>query len=211
MHRRSLGPKTLVQKERWKGAARKAEQCTRWEGRLAGVERILGWLIAFDNRQGEAGPSETKERGGSRLRRIHQGEPWKRHLQYEEDEGGVAVDDASIWRTWKPYAIIFVLGMGAWWWWNSQSHAAASEDGNYQCQLVFVNAEGRYEALTDDSGATVERSATVSANEVVELEGVPASDLARLGKRNEGVRHFLLSDDFAAHSFNALACDFTGA
>ncbi len=119
----------------------------------------------------------------------------------------------SIWRTWKPYAVIAVVGIGALWWWNSQSSFAALKDGTYDCTAVFVNADGKYEVLVDQAGNRMYADATVNDGNVVALSAdnaASAADLATLTIKPKGDSHFTLTDDPALHSYNAIACDFAG-
>ena len=121
------------------------------------------------------------------------------------------MNESSVWRTWKPYAAIAVLGIGGIWWWNSQSSFAALKDGAYSCVAVFVNADGKYEMLTDDTGNRMYADATVQDGEVVELaadQALSSPDLASLALRSTGDSHFHVTNDPAVHSYNAIACDY---
>jgi len=121
--------------------------------------------------------------------------------------------DESVWRTWKPYAVIAALAIGGIWWWNSQSSFAALKDGPYNCTAVFVNADGKYEVLVDASGNRMYADATVDDGNLVALSAdsaLSSADLAQLTIKPKGDSHFTATDDPAMHSYNAMACDFAG-
>lgn len=119
----------------------------------------------------------------------------------------------SVWTTWKPYAVLAVIGVGGFWWWNTQSPLAALKDGTYACQGVYVNESNKYEVLVDDSGNRYEGSARVSGGVVVALSGNSAlspSDVASLTIRTNGNSHFHATDDPAMRMYYAIACDHAG-
>lgn len=119
----------------------------------------------------------------------------------------------SVWRTWKPYAVIAIGVIVAIWWWNSQSSFAQLKDGAYDCVAVYVNESGKYEPLTDSSGNRFYGSARVQAGNVVQLSGdtsVSSSQISSLTVRTKGNSHFHVTDDPVMHSYNAIACDFAG-
>ncbi|WP_454129765.1 hypothetical protein [Microbacterium aurum] len=121
--------------------------------------------------------------------------------------------DESVWRTWKPYAVIAALAIGGIWWWNSQSSFAALKDGPYNCTAVFVNADGKYEVLVDASGNRMYADATVDNGNLIALSAdsaMSSADLAQLTIKPKGDSHFTATDDPAMHSYNAIACDFAG-
>lgn len=121
--------------------------------------------------------------------------------------------EGSIWRTWKPYVVIAVLGIVAIWWWNSQSSFAALKDGTYSCLAVYVNADNKYEVLTDSSGNSYSGNATIQDGELVQLTGdtsMPSTQLASLTIRTTGDSHFHATDDPAMRMYNAIACDYAG-
>lgn len=121
------------------------------------------------------------------------------------------MNEGSLWRTWKPYAVIAVIGIGAIWWWNSQSSFAALKDGAYDCVGVYVNESGKYEVLTDDSGNRFYGAATVQGGKVVELTGdssLTSAQLSSLTVRTTGDSHFHVTDDPATRMYNAVACDY---
>jgi len=121
--------------------------------------------------------------------------------------------EESVWKTWKPYAVIVVLAIAGIWWWNSQSSFAALKDGSYACQGVYVNESNKYEVLTDDAGNRYSGSATVSRGEVVSLAGdtpFSAGQLASLTIRTKGDSHFHATDDPAMGMYYAVACDYSG-
>jgi len=123
------------------------------------------------------------------------------------------MSESSVWRTWKPYAVIAALAVGGIWWWNSQSSLAALKDGPYTCTAVFVNADGKYSALTDDAGNRMYADAVVDGGEVVSLSAgqtITSVDLASLIVRSKGDSHFHVTDDPAMHSYDAIACDYAG-
>lgn len=119
----------------------------------------------------------------------------------------------SIWRTWKPYAVVAAIGIAGIWWYNSQSSIARLKDGAYVCQGVFVNASNKYEVLTAEDGSSYSGSATVSGGELTSLTGdsaLSAADIAALTVRSKGDSHFHATDDPAMHSYYAVACDYDG-
>lgn len=118
----------------------------------------------------------------------------------------------SLWRTWKPYAVIAAVCIGGIWWWSSQSSFAGLKDGSYSCTTVFVNAEGKYEVLTDQAGNRMFADATVSNGNLVKLSAdtaMSSANLAKLTIKPKGNSHFAATDDPAMHSYNAIACDFS--
>ena len=119
----------------------------------------------------------------------------------------------SVWQTWKPYVAIIAAVVVGFWWFNNQSSVATLKDGPYACQAVFVNADDKYEALADSSGAPMYASATVRRGELTGLTAdtaMSASDLDKLTMRTKGTSHFHVTDDPAMHSYNAIACDYAG-
>ena len=118
----------------------------------------------------------------------------------------------SIWRTWKPYAVVAVGIAGAFWWYTSQSSFARLKEGGYDCRAVFVNASGKYELLVDEDGNPYPTiSATVRGGMLDHLAGntaVPSDQLASLTVTKRGNSHFHVTDDPAGHSYNAVACDY---
>lgn len=122
------------------------------------------------------------------------------------------MSEDSIWRTWKPYAVIAVVIAGAFWWYTSQSSFANLKDGAYDCRPVFVNESGKYQVLVDEDGNPYpEISATVQGGELVDMSGgtpLPSDQLASLTIRKSGTSHFHVTDDPAMHSYNAVACDY---
>ena len=116
----------------------------------------------------------------------------------------------SIWRTWKPYAAIVAVVIGGIWWFNTQSSFAGLKDGAYSCNAVFVNADGKYELLTDQAGNRMLADATVRDGNVVELRAdtaMSSADLAKLIIKPKGNSHFTATDEAVAHSYYAVACD----
>lgn len=121
--------------------------------------------------------------------------------------------EESVWSTWKPYAVIAVLGIGGFWWWNSQSSFVALKDGTYACQGVYVNESNQYEVLVDDAGNRYLGTARVSGGEVVSLEGstpLSSGQVASLTIRTKGDSHFHATDDPAMRMYYAVACDYSG-
>jgi hypothetical protein len=121
--------------------------------------------------------------------------------------------DQSVWRTWKPYAVLVAIAVAAIWWWNTQSPMAQLKDGSYDCIGVYVNESGKYEILTGSDGASYQGTATVQGGELVQLSGsssLTASQLASLTMRKTGDSHFHVTDDPAVKMYNAVACDFAG-
>ncbi|GAA3538746.1 hypothetical protein AFL01nite_27200 [Aeromicrobium flavum] len=117
----------------------------------------------------------------------------------------------SIWRTWQPYVVGAVLVVSGLWWYTTQSSLVALDDGEYACHAVFVNATKQYEMLTDEEGRSLSPiAATVAGGAITALSGptpFPSQQLARLTVRSQGKSHFHVTDDPAAHSYNAVACD----
>ena len=119
----------------------------------------------------------------------------------------------SVWRTWKPYALVAVIAAACVWWYTNQSSIATLRDGEYRCQAVFVNEAGKYEVLQDSTGQGYVGVATVQGGEVVGLSGASSltrSELAHLTLRTKGNKHFHVTDDPAVHSYYAIACDYVG-
>jgi hypothetical protein len=118
-------------------------------------------------------------------------------------------------RTWKPFAVVAVVIIGAFWWYSNQSSVASLKDGAYDCQAVFVNESGKYQVVVDEDGKPYPAiSATVRGGDLVEMSGdtaVPSDQLASLTLRKRGTTHFHVTDDPALHSYNAVACDYAGA
>ncbi len=118
----------------------------------------------------------------------------------------------SVWRTWKPYAVLAAAAVGVVWWFNSQSPVAGLKDGAYACNAVFVNDAGKYEVLTD-GGEALAATAKVQGGQVIELvasSALTSSELASLTLRKSGSSHFHVADEPATHSYNAIACDYSG-
>lgn len=122
--------------------------------------------------------------------------------------------EESIWRTWKPYVVIGGLAIAGIWWWNTQSPAAQLKDGIYDCQAVFVNASNKYEIYTDGSGASFDGYARVDGGEVTSYSAPNALGWVN-GKsitvRKSGTSSFHATQDPAAHSYDALACEWSGS
>lgn len=77
---------------------------------------------------------------------------------------------------------------------------------------MFVNAEGRYEVLTDQAGNRMSADATVRNGNLVKLSAdtaMSSADLTNLTIKPKGDSHFTATDDLAMHSYNAVACDFS--
>lgn len=116
----------------------------------------------------------------------------------------------SIWRKGSTYVIIAVLAIAGIWWVTTQTSAVPLKDGLYKCEAVYVNADKKYELLTDASGNYYQGEATIRGGELVSLTGdtsMNAADLARLTVRAKGSSHFHATDDPAMHSYYAIACD----
>lgn len=97
----------------------------------------------------------------------------------------------SIWRTWKPYAVIAVVGAGALWWWTSQSPAAALSDGTYSCTLVDIGSDGKYSQVTSESGALSEGTADVQDGKVVQIVAAGGTlALSDVTVQPRGTTHF---------------------
>lgn len=120
----------------------------------------------------------------------------------------------SIWRTWKPYAAVVAALAAGIWWYTSQSSFAKLKDGDYNCRAVFVNESGKYQVLVDESGKPYPSiSGVIRDGRLAGLSGdspMPADQLSSLTVRKSGTSHFHATDDPAMHSYNAVACDFTG-
>ena len=124
------------------------------------------------------------------------------------------MSEYSVWRTWKPYAAIAVVAIGAFWWFNNQSSLASLKDGQYDCTAVFVNSSGKYEILVDEAGTPYPpATAMVQGGDLVSLSSASAltsDQLDALTVKTRGNSHFEATDDPAAHSYNAIACDYAG-
>lgn len=123
------------------------------------------------------------------------------------------MDDDSVWKSWKPYAAVVAIVAGGLWWYTGQSSFAKLKDGDYSCQPVHVNASGKYELLVTDSGEAPAISATVFDGRLSDLSAasaIPSDQLSSLTVRKRGTSHFHVTDDPAAHSYDAVACDFSG-
>lgn len=118
----------------------------------------------------------------------------------------------SVWRTWKPYAVIAALVVAGIWWWNGQSPAAQLKDGTYDCIAVFVNQSNKYETYVDDSGRYFTGYARVRNGEVTSYSAPDALGWisgAYIDVRKSGTSHFHATQDPAPHSYDALACDWS--
>ena len=118
----------------------------------------------------------------------------------------------SIWRTWKPYAVIAVLAIAGFWWSNSQSPAVQLKDGVYDCVAVYVNQSNTYEVYVDDSGHQFAGYARVQDSEVTSYSAPNALGWrsgADITVRKSGSSHFHATQDPAMHSYDALACDWS--
>lgn len=117
----------------------------------------------------------------------------------------------SIWRKGWTYIIIMGLAVAGVWWVTTQSSALPLKDGRYSCQAVFVNADKKYEVLVDSAGNRMHGEATIRGGKLISLSAdtaMSASDVARLTVRSKGDSHFHATDDPAAHSYYAVACDY---
>lgn len=117
----------------------------------------------------------------------------------------------SLWRTWKPYAMIAIVAVGALWWWNSQSPIAALSDGSYACTLVDIGSDGKYMQVTDSSGTLPEGAAEVQNGEVTQFSaaGAPLA-LDDVTIQPRGTTHFRVFEGHAGALANpvgmAIAC-----
>lgn len=120
----------------------------------------------------------------------------------------------SLWRTWKPYAVVIAVVAGAIWWYATQASFAQLKDGDYDCKAVFVNSSGKYEVMVDDAGDPLPPiSAEVRDGRLAGMSGdipMPADQVSSLTIRKRGISHFHATDDPAMHSYMAVACDFAG-
>ena len=97
----------------------------------------------------------------------------------------------SAWRTWKPYAVIAIAGVGALWWWNSQSPVAALADGSYACTLVDIGSDGKYTLVTNSSGTLSEGAAEVQNGDVLQISAAGGSlTLDGMTIQPRGTTHF---------------------
>lgn len=125
---------------------------------------------------------------------------------------GQLMNSDSIWRTWKPYAVLAVLAIAGFWWWNSQSPAARLKDGVYDCVAVFVNQSNKYEVYVDSDGREFTGYARVQNGEITSYSAPNALSWlsgVELTVRKSGSSHFHATQDPAMHSYDALACDWT--
>lgn len=121
----------------------------------------------------------------------------------------------SIWRTWKPYAVIAVVGVGAIWWWNSQSPAAALDDGSYSCTLVDIGSDGKYSQVTNESGTLPEGTAEVQNGQVVRIDAAGGTlTLDDVTIQPRGTTHFRVFEGEVGALANpvgmAIACTLAG-
>lgn len=125
--------------------------------------------------------------------------------------GMVQMVAESVWRSWKPYAVIAVVTIAAVLWFNSQSSFASLKDGSYECTGVYVNDSGKYEYLTDDAGNRMYAQASIRDGKLVSMSGdggeLTSTDLSDLTMRIKGNTHFNVTDDHAVKMYNAVACD----
>lgn len=122
------------------------------------------------------------------------------------------MSNESVWRTWKPYAVLAALALVGIWWWNNKSPAAELKAGTYDCVAVFVDASNKYVILTD-GGRELTGFARVQGGEVTSYSAPNAlgwQSGAHITVRKSGTSHFHATQDPAVHSYNALACDWTG-
>jgi hypothetical protein len=73
---------------------------------------------------------------------------------------------------------------------------------------------GSTRVIVDEAGNPYPAiSATVRNGALVDMAGetpLPSDQLASLTLRKSGTSHFHVTDDPAMHSYNAVACDYTG-
>ncbi|GAA1233062.1 hypothetical protein JOF42_000791 [Microbacterium phyllosphaerae] len=123
------------------------------------------------------------------------------------------MEERTMWRTWKPYAVLAVLAIGGIWWWNAQSPFATLQDGSYSCTGVYVNEDSKYEILVDSAGQRYSGTARVEGGELVELAGatpLTTTQISRLMLKSTGTTKFHVTDDPATKMYNAIACELAG-
>lgn len=117
-----------------------------------------------------------------------------------------------LWKTWKPYAIIAVVAVVGAWWWNTLSPYATLKSGAYDCIAVFVNSGGKYELLVAD-GQSFPGFARVENGEVTSYSTpniLGWSSGTESFVRSKGTKKFHATQEQAMHSYNALACEWSG-
>lgn len=85
--------------------------------------------------------------------------------------------------------------------------------GAYDCVAVFVNETGKYELYVDDAGREFTGFARVQDGEVTSYSAPNALGWrsgADIAVRSAGRKHFHATQDPAVHSYDALACDWSG-
>ncbi|WP_144720137.1 hypothetical protein [Agrococcus jejuensis] len=122
------------------------------------------------------------------------------------------MSEVSVWKTWKPYAVLAVVGVGGGWWYLNQAPFAPLNDGTYACTGVYVNESGKYETLTDAAGNGFSAEATVRDGVMTSLSGSAPFDGQRadLVFHSRGTSHFHVTDDAATRMYYAMACDHIG-
>lgn len=116
--------------------------------------------------------------------------------------------------SWRTFAVIAALIVGAVWWWNNQSSVAELKAGTYDCVAVYVNAAGKYEVYVDAAGREFGGYARVVSGSVTSYSAPNALGWrsgAPLTLKKSGTTHFNATQDPATHSYDALACDWSEA
>lgn len=118
-----------------------------------------------------------------------------------------------LWKTWKPYAFLAVGAIVGTWWWTTLSPIAGLKAGTYDCVAVYVNSQGKFELLVADgrsfAGHARVESGAVTSYSVPDVLGWKsgADDIIR----SKGTKKFHATQEQAVHSYNALACEWSGA
>ncbi|TNC16591.1 hypothetical protein FHE66_14525 [Georgenia sp. 311] len=105
-----------------------------------------------------------------------------------------------------------MLSIAGIWWWSAQSPAAQLKAGTYDCVAVFVNAANKYELYVDDLGREFTGHARVQSGEVTSYstpDTLGWNSGTAITVRKSGTSHFHATQDPAAHSYDALACDWS--
>jgi len=116
----------------------------------------------------------------------------------------------ALWRTWRRWVVIAVIVAASTSCSSTQSATAQLKAGVYDCVAVFVNQSGKYEMYVDDAGSQFTGFARVQGGEVTSYSAPNAlgwrSDV-EIVVRKSGSSRFHATQDPAAHSYDALACE----
>lgn len=114
-----------------------------------------------------------------------------------------------------PWALAAVAAVvGAVWWYNTQSGFVSWNDGTYDCRVVTVGSDGKYQVVTlggEDLGGYLEVEDGEMASMSAPQEALGWSDTPDLSYDNKGRDHVKVTD-LATYSRTgfAFACDHRG-